>query len=79
MFRGGPYLGRGRSSRHAELMQVQSRCATMKRLTVRTGRQAMLAVLAVSAALVTLVYLASLPVTEPDGTLDPSESVVDPD
>jgi hypothetical protein len=51
----------------------------MKRLTVRTGRQAMLAVLAVSAALVTLVYLASLPVTEPDGTLDPSESVVDPD
>lgn len=76
MFRGVLNFGGGRSSRHVELMQVPSRCATMKRPTVRTGRQAMLALLAVSAAPITLVYLASLPVTERDGTLDPSESVV---
>lgn len=45
---------------------------------VRNGYQAVLAILAFSILAVVLVYLASLPVTESDGSIDPKESVVDP-
>jgi predicted transcriptional regulator len=50
---------------------------TMK-LAVRNGRQAMVAVLIVSALLAAIVYVFSFPVTDPDGTIDPKESVVAP-
>lgn len=49
----------------------------MKFLTVRNGRQAILAILIVSAVIVAVVYLASLRVTQPNGSVDPEESVVD--
>lgn len=45
---------------------------------VRTGRQAIAAVIVICAVIAGLVYLATIPVTEPDGTVDPKESVVDP-
>jgi hypothetical protein len=46
---------------------------------VRNGNHAVLAVLALSAIVILLVYVASLPVTEHDGTIDPKESVISPD
>lgn len=46
---------------------------------IRNGNQAILAVLAFSALAIILVYVASLPVTERDGSIDPKESVIDPD
>ena len=51
----------------------------MKFLTVRNGKQAMLAIVIVSAAIAAIVYVASLPVTDPGGSVDPNESVVHPD
>ena len=46
---------------------------------VRNGNHAVLAVLALSALVIVLVYAASLPVTEQDGSIDPKESVVAPE
>ncbi|WP_426128479.1 hypothetical protein [Pararhizobium sp. PWRC1-1] len=43
---------------------------------VRNGNHAVLVVLAISAIEIVLVYVASLPVTDQDGTIDPKESVV---
>ncbi|MDR6757010.1 hypothetical protein J2Y48_002306 [Mycoplana sp. BE70] len=51
----------------------------MKFLTVRNGRQAIVAILIVSTMIVAAVYLASLPVTEPGGSVDPKETLVGPD
>lgn len=51
----------------------------MKFLTVRNGRQAIVAILIVSAMIVAAVYLASLPVTGPGGSVDPKETLVGPD
>lgn len=45
---------------------------------VHNGKHAVIAIIVFSALAVILVYLASLRVTEPDGTIDPKESVVDP-
>lgn len=50
----------------------------MKKLQARTGLQAMMAVVIIAAILVTVVNIASLPVRQPDGTLDAQENVVDP-
>ncbi|MDI7864314.1 hypothetical protein MRS76_20455 [Rhizobiaceae bacterium n13] len=50
----------------------------MGSLKARNGKQAIFATLIVSAILVAAVYLASLPVTEPDGSVDPEESVIEP-
>jgi hypothetical protein len=46
---------------------------------VRNGNHAVLAVLALSALVIVLVYAASIPVTEQDGSIDPKESVVAPE
>ncbi|CAN7667790.1 hypothetical protein LJR098_002025 [Rhizobium sp. LjRoot98] len=46
---------------------------------IRNGNQAVFAVLVCSALAVVLVYIASLPVTENDGSIDPKESVIAPD
>ncbi|WP_097142400.1 hypothetical protein [Rhizobium subbaraonis] len=56
----------------------KTRLRSMKRLQARTGLQAMMAVVIIAAIIVTLVNIASMPVTQPDGTLDAQESVVDP-
>jgi hypothetical protein len=51
----------------------------MKKAPIRNGRQAMLVVLILAAVIAALVYAASIPVTQPDGSVDPKESVIDPD
>jgi hypothetical protein len=56
----------------------ENRCPMEERVMVRNGKHAVIAIIAFSALAVVLVYLASLRVTEPDGTIDPKESVVDP-
>lgn len=45
---------------------------------VKNGYQALFAVIVVSAIALSLVYAASLPVTGPDGTVEPKESVLEP-
>lgn len=45
---------------------------------VKNGNQAILAVLVISVVVVALVYIATIPVTAPDGTVDPKESVLQP-
>jgi len=46
---------------------------------VRNGNHAVLAVLALSAMVIILVYAASVPVTQRDGSIDPKQSVIAPD
>ena len=46
---------------------------------VRNGNHAVFAVLALSAIVFILVYVASVPVTQQDGSIDPKESVVAPE
>ena len=51
----------------------------MKVAPIRNGRQAMLVILIVAEVIEALIYAASILVTDPDDSVDPKESIIDPD
>lgn len=56
----------------------KSRWRLMNKLQARTGLQAIMAVIIIAAMLIAVVNIASVPVRQPDGTLDAQEDVIDP-